>query len=178
MADTLCWHLHESGIPLIMHYLDDFIIVGPPQSVLCAESLNQECQALGVPIADHKQDSPTTCLTYLGIEMDTAAGQLRLPADKLRPLQALLQFWGARHSGSWKDLESLIGLLNHACNQAGISVRSMLDLLHAVHSPLNSPCLSGSMPWFGQTWPGGGHSWNAGMGCHSSSNQPISPQWR
>ena len=41
-------------------------------------------QISGVPMAVHKREGPTTCLTYLGIEVDLAAGELRLPADKLQ----------------------------------------------------------------------------------------------
>ena len=138
VADALCWHLHESEIPSIRHYLDDFIIVAPPHSMQCRESLtilNRVCQVLGVPIADNKRDGPTT---YLGIEVDTLAGQLRLPTDKLQHLQALLRDWGARRSCTRKELESLIGLLNHACKvvRSGRAfLRRMLDLLHAVHPP-------------------------------------------
>ena len=57
VADALCWHLHRSGIPMIRHYLDDFIIVAPPGCNQCSISLailDQECQSLGVPLADHK----------------------------------------------------------------------------------------------------------------------------
>lgn len=125
VADALCWYLHQSGIPVIQHYLDDFIVVVPPNSDQCLRSLNHECQVLGVPIADHKLDGPTTCLTYLGIEMDTLAGLLRLPAAKLHRLQDLLRDWQSR----W---------LNHACKvvRSGRSfLRHMLDLLHAVHRP-------------------------------------------
>ena len=100
---------------MIRHYLDDFIIVAPPDSPQCQSSLSildRECQALGVP---HKRDGPTTCLTYLGIEVDTRAGQLRLPSDKFHRVKALLREWGARRTCTHKELESLIGLLNHAC---------------------------------------------------------------
>ena len=89
VADTLEWHLHDLGIPLIRHYLDDFIIIAPPQSPQCLQSmaiLDRACKALGVPIADHKRDGPMTCLVFLGIEIDTMSGQLRLPADKLQRL--------------------------------------------------------------------------------------------
>ncbi len=144
MADTLAWHLHRAGIPFIRHYLDDFIIVAPPTSSQCQESLSildHECQALGVPIADHKRDGPTTCLTYLEIEVDTEMGQLRLPDDKLRRVKSLLREWGARCACTRKELESLIGLLNHACKvvRSGRSfLRCMIDL-HLVHRPPNSP---------------------------------------
>ena len=49
--------------------------------------LRQLCGELGVPIAEHKTDGPTTCLVFLGIEIDTVAGQLRLPGEKLKRLQ-------------------------------------------------------------------------------------------
>ena len=67
--------------------------------------------------------------------MDTQAGSLRLPADKLSHLQALLSHWGDRKACSRRELESLIGLLNHACKvvRSGRSfLRRMIDLLHTV----------------------------------------------
>ena len=143
VADALCWHLHRSGIPIIRHYLDNFIIVAPPGSSQCSSSLtilDWECHSLGVPIADHKRDGPTTCLTYLSIEIDTVEGRLRLPATKLHCLQGLLSAWGVKRACTRKELESLIGLLNHACKvvRSGRAfLRRMLDLLHAVHRPLN-----------------------------------------
>ena len=36
VADALAWHLHRVGIPHIRHYLDDFIIVAPPDLPDCA----------------------------------------------------------------------------------------------------------------------------------------------
>ena len=117
VADALDWLLHQRGIPHVLHYLDDFIIISPPHSPQGRESLSrlrQLCGELGVPIAEHKTDGPT-CLVFLGIEIDTVAGQLRLPGEKLKRLQALLRQWGNRKVCSRKDLESLVGMLNHAC---------------------------------------------------------------
>lgn len=114
VADALNWYLHKQGIPVIRHYLDDFIIISPPHTTQCRKSLeilDRVCCSLGVPIADHKRDGPTTCLTFLGIEVDTLAGQLRLPADKRQRVRALLRQWGARRTCTRKELESLIGLL-------------------------------------------------------------------
>ena len=61
---------------------------------------------------------------------------LRLPEDKMVWLQALLASWGSRKSCSRKELESLIGHLNHACKvvRSGRAfLRRMIDLLHSVH---------------------------------------------
>ena len=144
VADALIWCLRKSGISSIEHYLDDFIIVAPPNSRRCASDLRtlvSVCETLGVPLATHKTEGPTTCLSFLGIELDTVAGELRLPTGKLHRLQALLQEWEPRKVCTRKDLESLIGLLNHACKvvRSGRSfLRRMLDLLHSQHRPPHS----------------------------------------
>ena len=64
VADALNWHLHQMGIPLVCHYLDDFIIIAPSHSTQCQQSLailDKVCESLGVSLAEHKRDSPTTC---------------------------------------------------------------------------------------------------------------------
>lgn len=135
LADGLEWCLRRQGIHNIAHYLDDFIVIGPPQSQECAlalELLEEVCATLGVPLAHHKRDGPTTCLTFLGIEVDTVASELRLPQEKLTRLQFLLTEWGDRKVCHRRELESLVGILNHACKvvRAGRSfLRRMLDLL-------------------------------------------------
>ena len=138
VADALEWHLRQKGIKHIFHYLDDFVVVARPTAPNCAAAwgiIDAECARLGIPIAEHKRDGPTTCLTFLGIKIDTIAAQLRLPADKLGRIQSLLGKWGDRKACLQKGLESLAGLLNHACKvvRAGRSfLRRMLDLLHTV----------------------------------------------
>lgn len=164
VADALNWHLQQAGIPLVCHYLDDFVIIGPPHSPQCAESLaivDQECVTLCIPMA---AQGPSTCLPVLGIVIDTVAGELRLPADKLERLQALLGQWGDKRGCLRKELESLIGLLNHACKvvRSGRSfLRRMIDLLHAVppHQPylrLNAG-FRADLAWWGtflKSWNG------------------------
>ena len=138
VADALEWYLEQQGIRHIYHYLDDFIVVGPPDSLECAKALtvlDESCAFLGIPLASHKRDGPTTCLTFLGIEVDTAEAELRLPGDKLQRLSTLLQQWADRKTCSRRELESLVGLLNHACKVIRVGrsfLRRMLDLLHAV----------------------------------------------
>ena len=147
VADALEWCLRDRGVRHIYHYLDDFTVIGPPRSPVCAEAvdiLNRTYAELGVPISEHKRDGPTTCLTYLGIEVDTVASQLRLPQGKLQRLQTLLSEWGDRKVCESRQLESLIGTLNHACKvvRCGRSfLRRMLDLLHRAPAPAVRPYL-------------------------------------
>ena len=77
-------------ITTLMH----FIIVGPPESSVCGHALDlllRMCEELGIPLALDKLEGPTDCITFLGIEIDTAAGVLRLPADKLAHMRVALQ---------------------------------------------------------------------------------------
>ena len=104
--------------------------------------LDRVCRDLGIPIAEHKRDGPSTCIVFLGIEIDTIAGELRLPTGKLHRFQALLHEWGDRKTCERKELESLIGLLNHACKvvRSGRSfLRRMIDLLHSMPHPPHKP---------------------------------------
>ena len=73
-----------------------------------------------------------SCLTFLGIEMDTLACKLRLPADKLCRLTVTLAEWSARSFCRRRQLESLIGTLQHACRVVKPGrefLRRMIDLL-------------------------------------------------
>ena len=93
VADALEWYLRQRGIRQVFHYLDDFIAVAPPASPECAralDTLNESYVRLGIPIAEHKWDGPTTCLTFLGIEINMNTLQLRLPTDKFHCLQSCL----------------------------------------------------------------------------------------
>ena len=148
VTDALHWHLQQSGIPLVFHYLDDFIVAGAPHSPQCTRSLvilDKVRSALRIPMAAHKREGPATCLIILGIEIDTQTGELRLPADKLDRLRALLRQWGNKATCSRQELKSLIGLLNHACKvvRSGRSfLRHMIDLLHVVPSSQPIICLN------------------------------------
>ena len=145
IADALEWCTRRGGVRHVFHYLDDFIVVGPPGSSECAEALktlDRTFAQLGVPIADHKRDGPTTCITFLGIEIDTVSSQLRLPDEKLLRLRSLLTEWGDRKACNRRDLESLVGTLNHACKvvRSGRAfLRRMLDLLCGMpaHRPIH-----------------------------------------
>ena len=37
VADALNWHLHQAGIPLVCHYLDNYIIITPPDTSVCSD---------------------------------------------------------------------------------------------------------------------------------------------
>ena len=118
ISDTLEWILQHQGVEFYEHYLDDFIILGRPDSPECQQALaspNSVCDQLGVPLAAHKKEGPATCLTFLGIKIDTHACELRLPQYKLDRLGNLLSQWSKKKACTTRDLQSLVGHLNHDC---------------------------------------------------------------
>ena len=93
---------------------------------------------IGAPIAQHKTDGPTTALSFLGINIDTAEFKLSLPVDKIQRLQVLLYQWRSRKSCTRRELESFIGHLSHAATviRPGRSfLRPLYSLLSVVSNP-------------------------------------------
>ena len=136
-ADALAWILiFICGVPHVRHYLDDFFIASA--DLLCfqyVDIVKQAFQFLGVPIADDKLEGPSTCLTYLGIEIDSILMQLRLPDEKLLELRALLLSWQNKRRCTKKELLSLIGKLSFAAKvikPGRLFVRRLIDLSKTV----------------------------------------------
>lgn len=117
IADAIAWILHTKGVTYQLHYLDDFLLLGPPDGSQCGQALSrtlQVCQELGVPIATHKTEGPSCQLTFLGIHIDSIKMELSLPPDKLTRITPMVLQWRGRKVASKMDLQSLIGVLSHA----------------------------------------------------------------
>ena len=118
VADMVEWIiLNRYDVADLMHYLDDFIMAGPPGSDQCARNLQTSlavCRSLGLPLHPDKCIAPSTRLVVLGIELDSLEQSARLPAEKLAALQELIQSWRSRRWCTRHQLESLIGHLHHA----------------------------------------------------------------
>ena len=136
IADMVEWILvHSYQIPDLLHYLDDFITAGPPESPQCANNLSiaiSVCQRLGLPLHPGKCVGPSTVLVVLGIELDSVNQIARLPAEKLSALRDLITSWLSRKWCKRQELESLIGHLHHAAKvvwPGRAFLRRMIDLL-------------------------------------------------
>ena len=71
------------------------------------------CQLLGVPLSREKCINLTLTLTYLGFEFCTVIMEIRLPREKLERIKQLVGSWSSRKMCTIKQLESLIGELQH-----------------------------------------------------------------
>jgi len=118
IADALEWCIRQAGVDNVFHYLDDYVVLGPPDSNVCQwflDILERVCAQLGVPLAPEKKEGPSCRITFLGIVIDTLLGELSLPPEKMDRLLMAVRQWKSRKSCTRRELESLIGSLQHAC---------------------------------------------------------------
>ena len=119
LADLFEWILqHNYCVADLLHYLDDFFTLGPAGALVCSNSLSAIQRAsldIGIPLAPDKCEGPTTCIAFLGIELNSMDMTARLPQDKLSELQTIITSWVGKKFCTRKELESLVGKLSHAC---------------------------------------------------------------
>ena len=92
--------VHSYQIPDLLHYLDDFMTVGPPESSHCAPDLSTTiavCKCLDLPLHPGKCVGPLTVLVVLGIVA-------RLPTEKLSAFKELITLWLTRKWYNRQDL--------------------------------------------------------------------------
>ena len=66
LADAIHWILHQQyGVRHLLHYLDDFLTAGPPNSNACHQNLSYMlslCNRIGTPIKTEKVEGPGSTL--------------------------------------------------------------------------------------------------------------------
>ena len=135
ISDTLEWILWRRGMTSGLHYIDDFITFGTAGSQQCKRNLQkliETCGELGIPLQATKIEGPTTIITFLGIEFNTAAMEMRLPEGKKSHLQSLIRSWmDQRRAATKREILSLVGELAHACKVVSpgrIFLRRLIEL--------------------------------------------------
>ena len=109
-----------SGLPSIVvlsFYLDDFLLISP------------------VTTGATQFNGLSHSITFLGIEVDTAMLELRLPQKKILELKSLVGESLGQKSCQKRELQSLVGKLQHACKvvKPGWSfLRHIFELLAGV----------------------------------------------
>ena len=175
VADAVQWILYNSGIGKGLHYLDDFILVAANMDLALRQkdTLLSIFGKLNIPIEISKLEGPSSCLTFLGIEVDTVSFQLRLPKDKLMNLKESLRDSVLRRTISKKELQRLTGLLQFATKVVRPG-RPFLRRLYAMQEigshpnhfiRLNLPARADIMWWyiFMEEWNGVSLLWDLGL---------------
>ena len=138
VADLAEWVLKKKyDVNFLLYYLDDFHTLGPPNSQACQRNLDtciQQFWDWRILLHPYKLEGPSTLLTVLGIELDSLLLQAGLPQEIFDRIHTLLVSWSQKRQCTQKELESLIGNLQHACKvipSGRIFLRPMINLLSA-----------------------------------------------
>ena len=131
------------------------------KALIRKNTLTSTFESLGVPLEYSKLEGPSSCVTFLGIEVDTESLQLRLPNDKLSRLKCELSRCCHRHSISKWELASKVIHPGHPFIRrlyAMQDVGSHPD--HFIH--LNLPARADIMWWylFAEDWNGISMFWD------------------
>ena len=134
----------------------------------------QVCEVMGIPVTTEKCEGPATCITFLGIMLDSSLQQLRLPPEKLQDISSLIKSWLGKRRANKRELLSLIGKLSFAAKvvPAGrLFLRRLIQLSTTVrklhhHIHLN-PEARADLRWWNSFLP----SWNG-------TSMFIAPEWK
>ena len=178
VADALLWIMQKRGVTWAIHYIDDFLTLGAPDSSECFRNMQlmeETCARAGLPIEPSKSVGPATSIVFLGIKLDSVSGTLSLPEDKLLKIKESLAKWRGFKACRKRDLLSLIGVLSHASKvvrASRIFLRRLIDLSTTARRldhfiRLNEDARS-DLEWWAQFVS----SWNGVSLLSSVSNQP------
>ncbi len=129
---------------------------------------------------------PTSVITFLGIIIDTDKRELHLPTEKLQRLIDEVQLRLKKRSCTHRELESLIGALQHVC-EVIVPGRSflrraiaLLSVARKKHHPIHLNEVRDDLAW----WSVFAAQWNgASLVANEESPQLIATviwgrQWR
>jgi hypothetical protein len=117
LSQAVCWIAkHNYGIHTILHLLDDFLTIDRPSAdgERTMLILKMIFKRLGIPLSEKKTEGPATCLTYLGIILDTDKMQAILPDDKVQRIAHYIQELLGKKTCTKLELLQLLGHFNFA----------------------------------------------------------------
>ena len=168
LATAIHWILQNNyNVQFLLHYLDDFLTAGPPDSPVCQQNLESMltlCQRINAPVKEEKVVPPSTKITFLGIVIDTVAMTASISDERKSLMLEELQSFTTHKKCTKLQLLSLIGKLSFACKvvPAGrIFLRCLINLSMTVqrfhhHIRISQEARLDIIWWldFLPTWPG------------------------
>ena len=122
VTDAVSWILRRLGLEeqgevakyfQVCNYSDDLGGVESSQerALVAFNKLNWLLSDLGLVESTEKAESPSTCMTYLGVCFDTVSMTMSVPPDKVTEIKSEIKLWTRRSVISKKELQSLLGKL-------------------------------------------------------------------
>ena len=132
-AEAIHWVLQHSFGWSLLHYVDDFLEVFPPNSDLTDKSqlFDEICHDFDFP-TEPKKDEMGTRVNHLGFEIDTVSMTATLSHNKRERAIKLLFTVITHKTISAKSLETLLGFLSHCCEVIPIGRPFLRHLFNAL----------------------------------------------
>jgi hypothetical protein len=136
-ADIIAWIAYDNGIPAIIHYVDDFLIISHPSNTEDKAKFLSLLEDIKVPIKIQKLEGPTTKLVYLGFEIDSVNMTASLFIQRKHEFLEYLNKWHRKKSAHSREIRSLVGYLLWACQvlpRARPFAQCFLDTQNRTHN--------------------------------------------
>ena len=110
-------------------------------------------------VSEKKLVAPSTCVMCLGFMIDTVAGTISIPPEKLDTINDAVRHWLDKDIASKRQLQSILGLLLyvHKCvKPARVFLNRMLELLRAAQGCQKiflTPDFKRDLRWFAKFLP-------------------------
>ena len=120
VTDAVSWILRGLGLDTdlekpfnVVNYVDDLGGVERtlPRALAAFQMLGWLLNDLGLVESTEKAEPPSTRMTYLGVEFDSQAMVMRVPAEKLEEVKSEVRLWLRRTTLTKKELQSILGKL-------------------------------------------------------------------
>lgn len=133
MASFIQRAIYLNGI-ITIFYLDDVLVICQENQdpEWCFSRVIATIRKLGLPIAWEKVVAPTKCTRFLGIDIDVGAHEIRIPDDKIHKFIDIIQKIKHKSHLTKRELQSLIGHINHLGKAVVPARRFMNRLLHVL----------------------------------------------
>ena len=140
LTQAVCCIMRQFGFPSVIAYLDDFLIIGETKShcQTIMLFLIKLLRFLGFAINYNKVHGPCQRIVFLGILLDANHLTLGLPQDRIEDLKHCLYQVQKCKKITKRELMSLAGKLNWACQViygGRFHLRRILDRIHSLHLP-------------------------------------------
>ena len=144
VTDAVSWILKMEGLETIeerfynvVNYVDDLggVESTKKRASSAFKALGLLLEDLGLAESTDKAEAPTTCITYLGVEFDSLAMEMRVPAAKLEEVKSEIRMWLRRTTITKKELQSLLGKLfwvGRVVKHSRVFLGRMLEQLRAM----------------------------------------------
>lgn len=138
-TEALVWIAKQNGIPKIIGYIDDFLIIADSKEE-CQRYFEKFCALLaelGFEKAPKKCIEPCQCLEFLGITLDTTVPEARLSPEQRQRISEGVTSFLDKSVATARELQSLAGTLNNASkvvHGGRTFLRRLIDLINTAHS--------------------------------------------